>query len=276
MTEINSAVMSVIIPTCQRNDQLFRCLKALMPGAQTCDQNLYEVIVTDDGRDVTAQHMITTEFPWVKWVKGPSKGPAANRNNGAKHARGSWLVFTDDDCLPECHWLETYLRHITTGVKSKVLEGLTNADRPRQRFDEVAPINLTGGNLWSCNFAVEKKLFDDVGGFDENFPYPDMEDTDLYVRLQKFTGIAFLPDAIVIHPWRKMKPFRTYKKRIVSNEYFLNKHLIRKDYKFRISRLKIFIGSIFSLGAELAKFSFRGTGLYVERVLFDFLMVVRK
>ncbi|MFM6530798.1 MAG: glycosyltransferase family 2 protein, partial [Dolichospermum sp.] len=62
----------------------------------------------DDGYQSTAQEMIEQNYPWVKWVAGPGKGPAANRNNGAKYATGEWLAFTDDDCLPDPQWLASY------------------------------------------------------------------------------------------------------------------------------------------------------------------------
>ena len=40
---------SVVIPTCERNDLLARCLERLAPGAQRFSADRYEVIVTDDG-----------------------------------------------------------------------------------------------------------------------------------------------------------------------------------------------------------------------------------
>src|SRR5688500_16589114 len=97
MSEIQ---FSVVIPTYHRNDLLARCLRQLVPGRQTLDASRYEVIVTDDGRDTTAEAMIRDQFSFVRWVRGPQRGPAANRNNGVKHARGEWVVFTDDDCVP--------------------------------------------------------------------------------------------------------------------------------------------------------------------------------
>ena len=53
--------------------------------------------------------------------------------------------FVDDDCLPANIWLGRVcgLHCLRNGV-IKVFEGLTDADKPRERFDEV-PVNLTGG-----------------------------------------------------------------------------------------------------------------------------------
>ncbi|OWY66431.1 family 2 glycosyl transferase [cyanobacterium TDX16] len=196
-------LFSAIVPTYQRNDLLAKCLQCLAPEIQTLPFEHYEVIVTDDGSEVTAEQMIRECFPWVKWVSGPRKGPAANRNNGAKYASGEWLVFTDDDCLPDPQWLEAYAQAKITEPFYLVFEGRTYVDRPRRSLAETSPINESGGYLWSCNFAVQKQLFEFLTGFDERFPYAAMEDVDFRLRLVK-SGykFSFVKTASVCHPWR--------------------------------------------------------------------------
>lgn len=203
MNSRTTPIFSVIIPTYQRNDLLAKCLDCLAPNIQTMPAERYEVIVTDDGRETTAQEMISQQHPWVKWVAGSRKGPAANRNNGAQYARGQWLVFTDDDCLPDPQWLQAYAEAISTNPNCLVLEGKTYADRPRRSSAEVSPINETGGYLWSCNFAIQKQLFESLKGFDERFIYAAMEDVDLRYRLQQQNlNFDFVKSASVCHPWR--------------------------------------------------------------------------
>jgi len=198
------------------------CLGQLAPGAQTLLFDQYEVIVSDDGRTTNAEFLVRERFPWARWVEGPRRGPAANRNNGARVATGEWLVFTDDDCLPDAGWLKAYAEN--TG-KASVLEGLTKADRPKQRLDEEAPINLTGGYLWSCNFAIEKALFFRVDGFDENFQAPAMEDCDLRERIKELgQPILFCRDAEVIHPWRRKRNGKFHSGHRTAYLYFLKKH----------------------------------------------------
>src|ERR1700743_99135 len=90
-------LISVIIPTCHRNQDLGRCLGALRPDSQKSPFS-YEVIVADDGSKSTAEELIRAEYAWARWVAGPRRGPAANRNAGARNARGAWVLFLDDDC----------------------------------------------------------------------------------------------------------------------------------------------------------------------------------
>src|ERR1019366_5058480 len=57
--------------------------------------------------------------------------------------------------------------------------------------------------LWSCNMLIERDLFEELGGFDESYPYPAMEDVDLRERIRE-GGYAFpfVANAVVDHPKR--------------------------------------------------------------------------
>lgn len=209
-------MISVVIPTCNRNELLARCLERLVPGAQTLNADQYEVVVTDDSSNDGAERLIHSRFPSVRWVRGPRRGPAANRNNGARAARGDWNAFTDDDCIPDACWLKELAAAIEPGVQ--VYEGKTECRDGLGALDE-APVNLTGGKLWSCNLMVARKVFDAVDGFDEGFPFAACEDMDLQNRLNKLgLQCKFVPRASVDHPPRPRRLFiaraRTWESRV--------------------------------------------------------------
>lgn len=203
---MNTPLFSVVIPTRDRNEALAVCLDRLAPGAQTMPHDRYEVVVSDDSAHSVARELVTDRYPWARWVEGPRRGPAANRNAGARAARGEWLAFTDDDCLPDTAWLASFADSFSPNPKAlEALEGRTTCraglDSPRQ----AAPVNLTGGVLWSCNFAMKREGFHAVGGFDERYPHPHMEDADLQSRLQKAGYmIRFVPSAEIDHPPRPL------------------------------------------------------------------------
>ena len=175
---------SVIIPTYNRKEDLCKCLDCLAHYFEDDQQKQQdfsvEVIVSDDAKQIELKNHLQENYPWVKYFEGPARGPAANRNNGAKNASGEWLVFTDDDCLPSKAWIDAFAERVGDG---DVLEGKTSADRPKQRMDEESPVNESGGYLWSCNFAIKKSLFDQLTGFDEAFPFPAMEDVEFKTRV---------------------------------------------------------------------------------------------
>jgi GT2 family glycosyltransferase len=158
-----------------------------------------EVIVTDDG--TVAQQVP----PGVRWVRGPRRGPAANRNSGASRATGEWLVFLDDDCLPEAGWLAAYAAASAPGID--VIEGRTECPQPdRFAFDDIVE-NLNGGACWSCNLAVRRTIFEELRGFDEDFTEPCAEDMEFAWRMrQRGLVSVFAPEAVVTHPARRMGP----------------------------------------------------------------------
>lgn len=191
---------SVIIPTCHRNESLALCLERLAPGTQTLPFEQYEVIVTDDGHETTAEEMIRQRFPWAQWTQGPRRGPAANRNHGACLARGKWLAFTDDDCLPDTGWLAALTEAAESGVLA--VEGAVQPLGNPQVDMAECPVNTTGGLFWSANVAIRKDLFGAIGGFDERFRIAAHEDEDLYLRIRQHASVQFQPRAVVYHPVR--------------------------------------------------------------------------
>lgn len=267
-------MLSLIIPTCNRNDLLKLCLNNLSPKFQTLDANDYEVIVTDDGKQKQAKQFIEDNYKWVKWIAGPQKGPAANRNNGARNALGEWLIFIDDDCLPDKHILKVYQTAVSNNNETLVFEGCIKADRERKSLSEESPVNETGGYLWSCNFMINKNLFlNDLNGFDENFPYAAMEDVELDFRLKK-KGIrkAFLKNAYVIHPWREQKKMWDITlKRFKSTLYFLKQHPEKKKDINSKYYLTAFYNSLFKNTLKnVFKYHFRG---FFRKITYDMLQL---
>ena len=194
-------LLSVIIPTCNRNDLLGKCLDRLAPAAQTLPASTYEVIVSDDSPNYEAEIYCSQHYPWVRYTRGPRKGPAANRNNGAKQATGHWLVFTDDDCLPNPDWLQAYAKAIEENPEVKAFEGAILPDDWELLKKDMAecPVNTQGGCFWSANIMVRKNLFDSVGGFNEGFRLAANEDQFLMNVLSVHTKTLFIQEAKIIH-----------------------------------------------------------------------------
>lgn len=267
-------LFSIIIPTYKREVQLLSCVEHLTSLYQQFDSSLYEIIISDDDFNSMDKFLFPTELENIRRIKGPSKGPAANRNNGAKQAIGEWLIFIDDDCLPQANLLNSFFSAIKYRNENEyVFEGKIIADRLQERFDEESPINLKGGCLWSCNFCIKRDTFFDIGMFDESYPYPSMEDADLNERLSKIHPIIFIENAIVVHPWRRVVFFSQFRKRMLSFRFFVNKHYSTTKSDFRISRIKIFLASAFSDFKLLMGFKFGGTLYYLEKIIFNFISI---
>jgi len=192
---------TIIIPTCNRPEALGVCLRAIQPQLSKFAD--IEVLVLDDGVTSATREMVAREFPWAQCHEGPKRGPAANRNAGAKIARGNWLVFLDDDCIPQPKLLAAYVEPMRkAGDMRIVLEGPTLREKTPPSLLWEAPHNPDGGILISCNFAIPKAVFWNVGGFDERYPF-SFEDMEFADRARRCgVQIQFVAEAAVIHPLR--------------------------------------------------------------------------
>lgn len=89
---------TVIIPTHNRLEYLKETLDSL----SNQDEKNFEVIIIDDGStDGTWDYLQTWKplFEFTLLKNETSKGPAAARNLGARHAKGGYLIFLDSDDL---------------------------------------------------------------------------------------------------------------------------------------------------------------------------------
>jgi GT2 family glycosyltransferase len=260
--------LSVVICTYNRPELISECLLQLAPGNQSLPSDLYEVIVSDDNRNLTTQKIIEEKFPWVVWVKGPEKGFSANRNNGAKSAKGDWLLLLDDDCIPDKGWVEGYYNGILNNPGAKVFEGKTLADRPRERFDEESPVNEFGGKFWGCNQCVQKEFYFAIGGMPEIFKLY-MEDVEFRVRINKHNQeIIFVKEALIIHPWRKVRPLKKQFQLFKNILLFIKLHPEERfNYSF-IKLFKIAVHKTFSNLVVLKNLNFKGTVYYLGQLVF--------
>jgi len=231
-------LFSVVIPTFHRNDRLATALDCLAPGRQhemtvaaaggvadhPDEVATYEVIVSDAGLGSTAQALIATRYPWVRWSAAPGAGPAANRNSGARLARGEWLAFVDDDCQPTPGWLAALTSQARLGDVD-VIEGSMIAPDKRDSIRHQAVDNLTGDLYWSGNLAIRHDVFDRLGRFDEDFQEACCEDVEFADRIRK-SGVrtVFCPAGAVLHPCHVVTPSYLFRRTLRARWHLLYMH----------------------------------------------------
>ncbi len=194
---------SIIIPTCDRTQDLRRCIGVLK--TQLPPDGSVDIIVCDDGKSDDSRSMLASEFPEVEWRRGPRNGPAANRNFGAKFANADWLIYIDDDCIPRDGYLAAYLHAFESADARSLFHGLTFALPELNSLLYEAPVITQPRKIFpSCNFAIRKNLFEATSGFDERY-YPSFEDIEYFSRLDILGADAgCVEGAAVDHPLRRI------------------------------------------------------------------------
>lgn len=179
--------ISVVVPTCLRDDLLLRCLDAL--ATQHMSASDYEILVVDDGHSRTTRDLVEraareTSGPALRYMEPPRglHGPAAARNTGWRAARGEIIAFTHDDTIPAPCWLREGSQAMDPDI------GAAWGPVPESSSD--APAEATTGidesqraEFSTANCFVRRRALTDIDGFDERFKVAGREDADLYFTL---------------------------------------------------------------------------------------------
>ena len=197
-----SPTVSVVIPVYNGADTLRHCLEAVLASDGPC----YECIVVNDGstdcsREIVAQFQDRVRL--LDLAEGP-RGPAYARNRGAELARGEILFFVDADVVLACGALRrvaaTFSEQLGLAAvfgsydASPAAAGLISQYRNLLHHFVHQNGNPDASTFWAGCGAIRQKVFEKVGGFDENrFPRASIEDVELGYRLRAL-GFSVLLD----------------------------------------------------------------------------------
>lgn len=195
---------SVIVPTCNRLEDLKRCLQSLTE--QDIREVDWEILLVDnsstDGTGTWCQEQVGGLSPRIRYVWEPMPGLLSGRHRGASEAEGQILSFVDDDieassgwlraicasfadeevqlvggpCLPHYHaqppeWMEAFWSATPYGGRS--CSWLSLLDLGNERLS-VSPLYI-----WGLNFSIRKQMLLNLGGF-----HPDC----IPASLQRYQG----------------------------------------------------------------------------------------
>jgi GT2 family glycosyltransferase len=221
--------VSIVVATCNRPDDLRRCLASLR--AQRYGGRV-EVVVVDNRPGSAATRDAAREFPDVRVIEEPRPGLSYARNAGFVAAREEIAVAIDDDVTVPDGWLERlvapFARADVMCVTGNVLP--VSLDTEAQcRFEAYGGLGkgfepIEAGPDWfrswrtavptwrlgaTANAAFRRAIFSDarIGLRDEalgaGMPTGCSEDTDLFYRiLRAGCTIVYEPAAWVWHRHR--------------------------------------------------------------------------
>jgi len=197
--------VSIIVPTFNGASRIGNCLDALVK--QTAGRDAEILVVSDGSTDNTAD--VVARYSGVHLITQSNAGPAVARNRGALEARGTIILFTDDDCVPMPEWLAAMIEPF----KDPSVVGVKGVYRTRQRrlvarfvqieyedkyrlMSDVPHIDFI--DTYSAGFRRDR--FVEMNGYDTSFPVACAEDVELSYRMSvRGWTMKFVPSAIVYH-----------------------------------------------------------------------------
>ena len=174
-----------------------------------------QVIVVDDGSPIKSS-VSTVVLP-----KNEGFGHAVN--SGLELAQGNILIISNNDIIFTPNWLSELIKPLELGFD---ISSIVTSDQGWETKDLISEGDRFG-SLW----AMKRKVYDKLGGFDEQFKGGYFEDTDYYLQAQREGfKIGKNWNGLVEHKGRG-----TFEKVDPDNKVFLrNKELFKQKWGFVI------------------------------------------
>jgi len=211
--------VSVIIPVFNQIHYTLACLISLFESQPNSD---FEVIIADDCSTDETSTIFSKFSDRIRVIRTPGNlGFLKNCNNAAKHARGEFVVFLNNDMVLFPEWMDALVATISKDRECGMVGSkLLNLDGTLQ---EAGGIFWKDGSAWNygrnqnpmapefnykkevdycsgASICLRKEVWDSLGGFDEIFAPAYCEESDLSFRLRaRGLKTIYQPRSVGIH-----------------------------------------------------------------------------
>ena len=210
--------VSIIIPVYNQVHYTYACLVSILENTGEFD---YEIIIADDVSTDATKEIDKFVSGLVIARNESNQGFLKNCNNAAKKARGEYIFFLNNDTTVQKDWLPPLIRLLESD-KSIGMVG-SKLIYPDGRLQEAGGIIWSDGSGWNygrCDdpnkpeynyvrdvdyisgaaIMLSRKLWEDIGGFDERYAPAYCEDSDLAFEVRKRgLRVVYQPLSVVTH-----------------------------------------------------------------------------
>jgi glycosyltransferase involved in cell wall biosynthesis len=196
-------IFTIVIPCFNEAEHIGKCLSSL--NNQNFPRNQFEIIVVDNGSEDASVEI--SQALADRTIVYPDGKVGAVRNKGASEAKGQNLVFIDADCTMDNDWLNRALKLLSRNANTAFGGGcLLPPDASwiekcwllEGRDGNTLPKELIG-----CSIVTPRKVFKDIGGFDECMA--SGEDSELSARLKSAGYVVNMTRGLNVTHWGNAK-----------------------------------------------------------------------
>ena len=208
--------VSVVIPVYNGGEAFRRCLESVQKSLQKPD----EVIVVSDG-DTDGSWQVAEDFGAKVLPLETSGGPARARNMGANVANSDILFFVDADVALHADTIERIQQRFHAHPEMAALIGSYDDEPGADNFlsqyknlfhhytHQVS--SEKASTFWGACGAIRRSVFNTVGGFDERYRKPCIEDIELGYRLGRADYTIRLCKDIQVKHLKRWQPISLLK-----------------------------------------------------------------
>jgi len=194
--------ISVIIPTYNRAVLLEKTIHSVLNQTQEVN----EIIIVDDGStDNTKEMLNNLSNDKINYIFQENSGVSKARNTGIAMSKNEWICFLDSDDIWHENKIEKQIHfhknnpHIFFShtdelwiFNDKIIKQKKHQLKPSGFcFEENIPNTLIGAST----LMIHKKVFEDIGNFDETLVA--CEDYDLWLRILLKYELGLIDDKLI-------------------------------------------------------------------------------
>lgn len=166
-----------------------------------------EIIVVNDG-STKYSDKITPYLDKIIYIEKGNGGTASALNMGIKNATGDYFCWlsSDDIFYPEKTEVQldfmnknqalfSYTSYYCINENGKIITPSLGINLPN-KFELIKTISR-GNIINGCTVMINRKIFDQIGVFDETLPYT--HDYDLWLRIVQKFDIKFLSQPLLLY-----------------------------------------------------------------------------
>lgn len=221
--------MDIVIVNWNSGEQLYNCLSSIKKADKNAVDLSHVVVVDNGSTDGSVDTITKVDLPLEIIRNKENHGFAYASNQGAQYGEARYILFLNPDTELEKDTLDTAAKYIESATEQVGIVGVQqrNENGVYQSCNRFAtPLRLVATSTgidklfpafgyemeeWSHDqtrtvdhvqgsfFLVRRDLFEDLGGFDENF-FVYYEDMDFSLRAaQRGWKTRFLADTSIYH-----------------------------------------------------------------------------
>jgi len=241
-------IISVIVPVWNDSKRVVQCINALKN--QSLARHMFEIIVVDNG-STDNTYEVLSKIDGISLLQELKPGSYAARNKAIDIAKGTYLAFTDSDCLPDKKWLEELIACAQSDEKIGIVAGKINffqdaednVEKEALAFESLFSMNQESyadeGLCITANWCSRKKVVLAQSGF-----RTDLKSGGDHDMARKITTsglvVKYCENAKVLHPARNRTELLKKRRRVIGGAWDKNNSSF-KTLRMLVNSCKLFL-----------------------------------